>query len=176
MFAFTGLLQSASHRKINLIFVSPSVICSSRFKALQIFGSVSPEQVLSPIPLCTAKIFLELCFPSKLIENIQMFKVLQKHIIWNCIIAEVDKSDEVLPIIKHTMQTEINLNLSCISAFIFIYVVKRTADEYFLTFFSINTDKVKYYGEQMIHPRNSKSAIITLWTSIQNSDFCLVVS
>lgn len=105
-----------------------------------------------------------------------MFKVLQKHIIWNCIIAEVDKSDEVLPIIKHTMQTEINLNLSCISAFIFIYVVKRTADEYFLIFFSINTDKVKYYGEQMIHPRNSQSAIITLWTSIQNSDFCLVVS
>lgn len=94
-------------------------------------GSVSPGQVSSPIPLCTEKIFLQLCFPRKLIEGIEVFKVLQKHIISNCIIAEVDKSEKVLRVMKHSLQSEINLNSSCISAFIFIYVVKGTADEFF---------------------------------------------
>lgn len=103
-FAFTNLLQSASPKIINLALGSPSGIpCSSRFKALQIFGSVSPGQGSSPIPLCTVKIFLELCFPHEINEGIEVFKVLQKHIISNCNIAEVDKSDEVLPVMKYTL-------------------------------------------------------------------------
>lgn len=80
MFVFTDLLQSASHKIINLALGSPSGIsCSSRLKALQIFGPVSPGQVSSPAPLCTAKNFLELCFPHKLIEGKEVFKVPQKH-------------------------------------------------------------------------------------------------